>query len=312
MIVLRAAVAIGRQSAVILRPLPGNNNAIAGHRFFTGIGSNGLKLGNRQLIPVASGLLQPILKTQLFILAGVDHLADAHIGMEQIRALEGGLDSNDGPPAVRHQNQLFLFIAPGNKLGDFNCILDIAVYLNGVRNGFRVSFKVSPARSALIVVDNGEILLDRALKLPCARHCRRCRAAMYEQNHRIAPVLAPRVNPLPDAANLLGKGFLNTIRRNNTLQILDTLTRLLTKLIDRALVPPGSNPPQAGKDNKQKNKNGLIRPHLDSMQGHSHSGFSKVQSWRIMESPQKSKPNACAGICGCNCKRKTWRGSAAT
>src|SRR3546814_4634559 len=74
------------------------------------------------------------------------------------------------------------------------------------------------AGAALVVVDDGEVLLERALELPGRRHQRRCRPAVDEKDDGVVAVLAADVDPLVDAADPRLAGFLDAGRGADALQ----------------------------------------------------------------------------------------------
>src|SRR3546814_3940714 len=84
----------------------------------------------------------------------------------------------------------------------------------------------SLAGAALVVVDDGEVLLERALELPGRRHQRRRRPAVDEEDDGVVAVLAADVDPLADAADPLLAGFLDAGRGDDALQVADDVPGL--------------------------------------------------------------------------------------
>src|SRR3546814_20770681 len=76
-----------------------------------------------------------------------------------------------------------------------------------------------------VVVDDGEVLLERALELPGRRHQRRCRPAVDEEDDGGVAVLAADVDPLVDAADPRLAGFLDAGRGDDALQVADDVPR---------------------------------------------------------------------------------------
>jgi hypothetical protein len=73
----------------------------------------GLQLAERGRVRVGPGLLEAVRKAQPLVLPGVDDLADADVGVEQLRPLERSLHGHDGAPAVAREDQLVLIGAAG-------------------------------------------------------------------------------------------------------------------------------------------------------------------------------------------------------
>src|SRR5690606_1089327 len=114
------AVAVRTHAAVELRPLPGDDDPFAGDRLVARIRGDRFELGDGLAVVVLPGLRQPVLDTDAFVVAHLDHLADADVGVEQVRAPERGAHADYRAPAVRHQDHLVLVVALADMLDDLD------------------------------------------------------------------------------------------------------------------------------------------------------------------------------------------------
>lgn len=98
-------------SPVEQRPFSGDDDALARDGLIAWIGCDGLHLLDRGGVALGERYFHAAVEAHALIVPSVDHLADADVGMEQIRSLEGRTHTNDRAPAVSHQDQLVLAAA---------------------------------------------------------------------------------------------------------------------------------------------------------------------------------------------------------
>jgi hypothetical protein len=101
--------------------------------------------------------------------------------------------------------------------------------------------EIGLARAALVVVHDGEVLLERALELPHRWNQRRGGAAVHEQEDRVRRVLAAHAEPLVDATDLRLVRLLDPGRRDDAPQLLDRLAGLLVGRDIGALLRVGAH-----------------------------------------------------------------------
>src|SRR5690606_27354849 len=101
-------VTIRGHAAVELRPLARDDDPLAGDRLVARVRRDRFELGDRFGVVVLSRLLQTVLEADALVVAHLDDLADADVGVEQVRALERGAHSDHRAPAVPHQDDLVL------------------------------------------------------------------------------------------------------------------------------------------------------------------------------------------------------------
>src|SRR3546814_9765513 len=126
----------------------------------------------------------------------------------------------------RQHDELVLAKVRAHVFGDLARIVYGALDVQGIGHRVRVVGEEGLAGAALVVVDDGEVLLGRALELPGRRHQRRRRPAVDEEDDGVVAVLAADVDPLADAADPLLAGFLDAGRGDDALQVADDVPGL--------------------------------------------------------------------------------------
>src|SRR3546814_10186854 len=96
----------------------------------------------------------PVLEADPLVVAHVDHLTDADVGVEQVRALERGAHADHRSPAVRHHDELVLAKVRAHVFGNLDRIVDVALDVQGIGHRVRVVGEEGLAGAALVVVDD--------------------------------------------------------------------------------------------------------------------------------------------------------------
>jgi hypothetical protein len=226
----------GGQAAVELRPLAGDDDALARDRLVARVGRDALHLLHGCGVAARLRLLQTVIEADPLVVARADDLTDPDVRVEQIRSLHRRAEADHGAPAVRHQDHFALAVTLADVLGELDRVIDVTRDVQAGRDRVRVILYVSLARAALIVVHDREVLFQRTLELPQRRNQRRGRPAMHEQDDRVRLVLAAHVDPLVDAADLRLVRLLDAVRGNDAIEIGNRVACLLVRRDVRALL----------------------------------------------------------------------------
>jgi len=205
----------------VLRPLAGDDDAFAGDRPIARIRGDRLHLGHGLRIAGGARPGQSVLEAEPLVGAHVDHLADADVGMEQVRPLQRRAHAHHRAPAVAGQHHLALAVALAQVAGDGDRIVHVLLDGQGAVHRLRRIEAERAARGALVVVGDGEVVLQRALELPQGRDHRRGRPAMDEQQQRVAAVLPAHVDPVAHAVERHLVRFLHAFRGDDPAQLGD-------------------------------------------------------------------------------------------
>src|SRR3546814_17343278 len=92
-------------------------------------------------VAVPARLRQPVLEADPFVVAHVSHLADADVGVEQVRALERGAHADHRSPAVRAPDERVLATVRAHVFGG----PDRLVYVTLVGQGLRIPVRGLPS-----------------------------------------------------------------------------------------------------------------------------------------------------------------------
>src|SRR5690606_41790594 len=115
---------------------------------------------------------------------------------------------------------------------------------------------------ALVVVDDREVLLQRALELPQGGDHRGGRAAVHEQQQGVVPVLAADVDPVPHAIDLDLVGLLHATGGDDAVELGDQgATRRVGLAVGAWIGGGGGGQPRgkAGKPGESGGAHGWVR-----------------------------------------------------
>jgi hypothetical protein len=144
----------------------------------------------------------------------VGHLARADERVEEIGARLHHVDAKNRSPRVADEDDFVLAQLLAQHVGELDAILRNARDRDGLRRRIRVLPECS-AGSALIPLDDGEVLQPQPESGVAPRVGRFARSAVKQEQHRVVSVFSANRDPLLDAADVDVPGLVDAVWRDD-------------------------------------------------------------------------------------------------